>query len=405
MRAVPTRRRSARIAALRPTWYDAPVLDIRLIREQPDAVKAGLATVGVAAGEVDELLALDAERRAAIHKLETLKAERGAASKRIGALKDAAEREEAIAATRGLGEQIAAAEAVVTEVEARFEQRMLEFPNLPHPDVPVGPDETANVVVRTVGTPRSFDFTPRPHWELGETLGILDFERGAKVSGSRFYVMKGAGRAAAARAHHLDARPPRRRPRLQRGLSAGDGAARVPGRHGQPAEVRRQPLSRRRGGRLVRADRRGAGHQHVPRRDPRARDAAGEARRLYAVLPAREDVRRPRRARHQARPPVRQGRDGEVRRAVALGRGALGAARRRRGRLPTARHPAPRGPDVHGRSLLRRRHEVRRRALGAGLRRVARGELVLQLPRLPGPARQHPLPAGAAGASPSWCTR
>ena len=169
------------------------MLDIRLIREQPDAVKQGLQTVGVEPREVDELLALDAERRAAIHKLETLKAERGAASKKIGALEDAAERERAITATRGLGDQIAAAEQVVTDVETRFEQRMLEIPNLPHPAVPVGTDEHANVVVRTVGAPRSFDFTPRPHWELGEALDILDFERGAKVSGSRFYVMKGAG--------------------------------------------------------------------------------------------------------------------------------------------------------------------------------------------------------------------
>ncbi len=169
------------------------MLDIRLIREQPDAVKAALQTVGVEPREVDDLLALDAERRAAIHTLETLKAERGQASKRIGALKDPAEREQAIAATRGLGEQIAAAEQTVVEVEARFEQRMLEIPNLPHPDVPVGADERANVVVREVGTPRRFDFTPRPHWELGEALDILDFERGAKVSGSRFYVMKGAG--------------------------------------------------------------------------------------------------------------------------------------------------------------------------------------------------------------------
>ncbi len=169
------------------------MLDIRLIREQPDLVKRGLATVGVAAEEVDGLLALDAERRAAITKLETLKAERGQASKKIGALKDAAERERAIAATKGVGDQIAAAEVIVGEVEARFAGRMLEIPNLPHPDVPVGSDEHANVVVREVGKPRTFDFTPKPHWELGETLGIIDFERGVKVSGSRFYVLKGAG--------------------------------------------------------------------------------------------------------------------------------------------------------------------------------------------------------------------
>jgi len=169
------------------------MLDIRLIRDQPDAVKASLATVGVDPAEIDALLALDVERRAAIHKLETAKAERGAASRAIGALKDPAEREKAIAATRALGDTIAAAEDEVAVLEARFEARMLELPNIPHPDVPVGRDERDNVVVRHVGTPRTFDFTPRPHWELGELLGILDFERGAKISGSRFYVMRDAG--------------------------------------------------------------------------------------------------------------------------------------------------------------------------------------------------------------------
>ena len=169
------------------------MLDIRLIRDQSDAVKASLATVGVDPAEIDALLALDVERRAAIHKLETAKAERGAASRTIGALKDPAEREKAIAATRALGDTIAAAEEEVAALEARFEARMLELPNIPHPDVPVGRDERDNVVVRHVGTPRTFDFTPRPHWELGELLGILDFERGAKISGSRFYVMRDAG--------------------------------------------------------------------------------------------------------------------------------------------------------------------------------------------------------------------
>ncbi len=292
-----------------------PMLDIRLIREQPDAVKASLRTVGVDAAEIDALLALDAERRAAIHEVESMKAERAAASRAIGGLTDPVERERAIAATRGAGDAIAAAEAALAELEARFEARMLEIPNLPHPDVPVGEDERANVVVRTVGTPRDFDFTPRPHWEIGEELGILDFARGAKLSGSRFYVMRGDG-AKLQRAlisWMLDLHVAR--PRLHRGLSAGDGAARVPGRHRQPSEVRRQPLSRRRGRHLVRADRRGAGHQPLPRRDPRAGRAADPPRRLHAVLPAREDVSRPRRARHQARPPVRQGRDGEVRRA------------------------------------------------------------------------------------------
>ena len=169
------------------------MLDIRLIREQPDAVKASLRTVGVDPSEIDTLLALDAERRAAIHKVETLKADRGAASRAIGALKDPAERERAIAAARDAGDAITAAEAALAELEARFEARMLEIPNMPHPDVPVGEDERSNVVVRTVGTPVELPFTPRPHWEIGEELGILDFTRGAKVSGSRFYVLRGDG--------------------------------------------------------------------------------------------------------------------------------------------------------------------------------------------------------------------
>jgi seryl-tRNA synthetase len=169
------------------------MLDIRLIREQPDAVKAGLRTVGVEPAEIDGLLALDAERRAAIQKVESLKAARSAAARAVGALKDPAERKKAIAAQRGAGDAIAAAEQVLGDLETRFEARMLELPNIPHPDVPVGRDERDNAVVRTVGTPRTFDFPARPHWEIGEQLGILDFTRGAKVSGSRFYVMRGQG--------------------------------------------------------------------------------------------------------------------------------------------------------------------------------------------------------------------
>jgi seryl-tRNA synthetase len=169
------------------------MLDIRVIREQPEAVKAGLATVGVDPGEIDALLALDAERRAAIHRLETMQAERASASKAIGALRDPDERARAIAAQRGTGEAIAAAETALAELEARFAARMLEIPNVPHPDVPVGPDESANVVVREVGARRGFGFAPRPHWELGEALGIIDFERGAKIAGSRFYVLREDG--------------------------------------------------------------------------------------------------------------------------------------------------------------------------------------------------------------------
>ena len=169
------------------------MLDIRIIRNEPDRVKTELAKVGVAPAEVDALLDADRVRRESLHAVETLRAERTSASKAIRDLKDPAERERAIAAQKGVGERIAAAEADVAAAEEAFERRLLELPNLPHPDVPVGPDESANVIVRTEGIAPRFDFTPLPHWDVGPRLGILDFERGVKVSGSRFYVLLGAG--------------------------------------------------------------------------------------------------------------------------------------------------------------------------------------------------------------------
>jgi len=169
------------------------MLDIRLIRTDPDHVKAELANVGVPAAQIDEVLAADRRRRDAIAAVETLRAERTAASKAIRDTKDAAAREAAIAAQRTAGETIAAAEATVAEVEAEFRRLMLWLPNLPHPDVPVGPDESANRVVRVEGEPPRFDFTPEPHWDLGPRLGLIDFERGVKISGTRFYVLRGMG--------------------------------------------------------------------------------------------------------------------------------------------------------------------------------------------------------------------
>jgi seryl-tRNA synthetase len=169
------------------------MLDIRLIRAEPDRVKVELAKVAVDAAQVDAVLEADRRRREALHAVETLRAERTAASKRIGALKDAAEREEAIAAQREVNARLASAEAAVDPAEAEFLRLMLELPNIPHPDVPVGPDETGNDVVRSEGEPRTYDFPPLPHWELGPRLGIIDFERGVKISGTRFYVLRGMG--------------------------------------------------------------------------------------------------------------------------------------------------------------------------------------------------------------------
>src|SRR5205823_11993874 len=119
--------------------------------------------------------------------------ERTSSSKAIRTIADPVERERAIALQHTVGERIAAAERVAGAAEEEFERRMLEVPNLPDPDVPVGPDESANEVLRTEGEIPRFDFTPLPHWELGPQLGIIDFERGVKIAGSRFYVLRGAG--------------------------------------------------------------------------------------------------------------------------------------------------------------------------------------------------------------------
>jgi len=169
------------------------MLDIRLIRSEPDRAKTELAKVGVDAAQVDQVLEADRVRREAIGAVEALRAERTKASNRIRDMKDPAERERAIAETRALGDRIPAAEQAVAAAEEAFTRLMLEMPNLPHPDVPVGPDESANQVVRTEGQAPAFDFTPIPHWELGPRLGIIDFERGVKISGTRFYVLKGMG--------------------------------------------------------------------------------------------------------------------------------------------------------------------------------------------------------------------
>jgi len=168
------------------------VLDIRLIRERPDFVKSELAKVGVAPEQVDAVLAADAERRRLITEVEQLRAERSETSKRI-AIQAPEARAQMVAEMRALGDRIAGLERALAAAESAFETQMLELPNLPHPAVPVGADERANVVVRVVGDQPRFDFTPRPHWEIGEALGIIDFARGVKISGSRFYVLNGLG--------------------------------------------------------------------------------------------------------------------------------------------------------------------------------------------------------------------
>ena len=169
------------------------MLDIKLVRDRPDEVKARLATVGVPAEDVEGLLEADRTRRAGISELESLRAQRTQRSKEIRRITAANEREGAVRAMRELGERIGQLEHQVAARETAFQRRLLELPNLPHPDVPVGAGESENRTVRSEGDFPDFSFQPRPHWELGAALGILDFARGAKISGSRFYILKGLG--------------------------------------------------------------------------------------------------------------------------------------------------------------------------------------------------------------------
>ncbi len=169
------------------------MLDIKLIRENPDFVKERLKTRDKAlVFIVDEILAVDKERRKLIAEVEQLKAEKNKLSKEIGRLFKEGKKEEAQKAKEEVvakNERIECLEKELKEVEKRFNNLLLTVPNLPHESVPVGKDETENVEIRKWGEPRKFDFEPLPHWEIGERLGILDFERGAKLAGSRFTVM------------------------------------------------------------------------------------------------------------------------------------------------------------------------------------------------------------------------
>jgi len=171
------------------------MLDLRSLRADPQSAKAALEKRGDPGllGMVDELLSLDEERRRVIAEVEGLKARRNEVSKEIGELKRRGEdAEERVLEMRTVGQQIGELDAVLSRAEEGIRGILLSLPNLPHPEVPPG-DEECNQLIREWGEKASFSFEPRPHWELGEELGILDLQRGAKVSGSGFPLLKGAG--------------------------------------------------------------------------------------------------------------------------------------------------------------------------------------------------------------------
>ena len=171
------------------------MLDIELIRKKPELVKERLSRRDGGLSELlDRVLELDKNRRELLKKIESLRAERNKKSKEIGLLrkegKDSSSVEEEV---RQLKTEIESLQEKLGGVEEELRKVMLRIPNLPHESVPVGEEESQNLEVRKWGEPPIFSFEPKPHWEIGEALGVLDFERGARLSGSRFTVLKNWG--------------------------------------------------------------------------------------------------------------------------------------------------------------------------------------------------------------------
>src|SRR2546430_1095061 len=164
------------------------MLSLSFIREHPDLVKGGARKKGERA-PVDEIVRLEAQRRKILTSLEQLKAEQNRRSAAMAKARDQA----AIDALRGLKDEVKALEQKLAPIDAHLNALLLEVPNLPDPSVPEGKDLSANPTIRESGLDRKLAFTPRSHYELGERLGLFDFERGVKVATSRFYFLKGAG--------------------------------------------------------------------------------------------------------------------------------------------------------------------------------------------------------------------
>jgi seryl-tRNA synthetase len=181
------------------------MLDNRLLREEPGVVRRALALRHMEA-PLEEAIALDGERRTLLTEVEALRAEKNTISKEIGELARAMKgpdtkeakhaehrRSDLTARSTFLNESLDKMEGRLRELDEQLHAAMCEIPNIPDASAPEGPDESGNVVVRQSGEPTPLGFEAKPHWELGESLGIIDFERGVKLAGSRFYVLRGAG--------------------------------------------------------------------------------------------------------------------------------------------------------------------------------------------------------------------
>ena len=168
------------------------MLDINLIRKEPETVRKAMQDRMMETEPLDAILALDVQRREILTQSETLRATRNTVSKQIGQMKEANEREAKKTEMRVVGDQISTLDVELNKIEAQLNELMAGLPNIPDARVPPGPEENFKIL-RTVGEPKAFDFEPKEHWELGPALDIIDFERGVKLSGSRFYVLNGLG--------------------------------------------------------------------------------------------------------------------------------------------------------------------------------------------------------------------
>ncbi len=169
------------------------MLDVKFVRSNPEVISEALNKRG-AAVRLDGFLALEQKRRQLLVETETLKNKRNTVSEEIGKLKKQGQvADRLVLEMRGVSQKIKELDEEIRAVEEEITTTLLNIPNIPHPSVPVGADETANQVVRVWGEPRPMDFKPQAHWDIGEGLDILDFERGAKVTGARFTFLKGAG--------------------------------------------------------------------------------------------------------------------------------------------------------------------------------------------------------------------
>ena len=170
------------------------MINVKILREKPELIKEALKKRGYETDVVDELVELDKKRREIIKEEDSLRKVRNEKSKEVAKIKKAGgDASQIIEEVRKIGDRIKELADERKKIEEVFNEKILEIPNIPHESVPVGRDETENVVTRHWGEPRKFSFTPRPHWDLGEILDILDFNRAGKISGSRFVIYKKEG--------------------------------------------------------------------------------------------------------------------------------------------------------------------------------------------------------------------